>query len=294
MVEKHLIIAPRRIGDAVLSTSIVAYIAHKHPQAEVHVVTSPLSAPLFEGLPNVVRILAVDKQRYSRHWLKIWKRNVGTKWDHVWDLRGSATAYLLRTSHRHIFKGSDEPMPKVKQYEERFGIARLPYPTLIARPEDDARAHEKMGYAEKVLALAPCANWEGKEWPIDRFINLAQALCSEEGYRPMVICAPHERTRAQTLIRALIPYDPIDMTSGQSHLLSVFACFKRSALFVGNDSGLMHMAAASGTPTVGVFGPTPHKIYQPYGERAVSVLAPQGILADLRIESVRQAITALT
>ena len=129
---------------------------------------------------------------------------------------------------------------------------------------------------------------------MDRFITLAQELCGDEGYRPMVICAPHERTRAQTLVRSLIPYEPIDLTSGRAELLAIYACLKRSALFVGNDSGLMHMAAAAGIPTVGVFGPTPHKIYQPYGRRAVSVLAPQGLLADLRVDAVKQAIIALT
>jgi heptosyltransferase-3 len=297
MAVKHLFIAPTRIGDAVLSTSVMAHIIQQTPHASIHVATSTLSAPLFEGFPQVTHLYAVDKQRYARHWLRIWKQYVGIKWDHVWDFRGSALAYILRTKHRHIFKGSDAPIPKVKQYEQCFHIDALPYPRLHARPEDTARADEKIGGqsdTRPILALAPCANWEGKEWPIDRFITLAQELCAESGYRPMVMCAPHERTRAQTLVRALIPHQPIDLTSGSAPLLTVYACLQRSALFVGNDSGLMHMAAAAAIPTVGVFGPTPHKIYQPYGPRAVSVIAPQGLLADLRVDAVKQAILALS
>jgi ADP-heptose:LPS heptosyltransferase len=50
---------------------------------------------------------------------------------------------------------------------------------------------------------------------------------------------------------------------------------RRSALYVGNDSGLMHLAAASGAPTLGLFGPTQDKLYAPWGDRTAVVRTPE-------------------
>jgi ADP-heptose:LPS heptosyltransferase len=58
-------------------------------------------------------------------------------------------------------------------------------------------------------------------------------------------------------------------------LLQAQALLERAALFVGNDSGLMHMAAAAGTPTLGLFGPTDESIYGPFGPRSLAVRGPR-------------------
>ena len=55
----------------------------------------------------------------------------------------------------------------------------------------------------------------------------------------------------------------------------VGACFSRVRLYVGNDSGLMHLAAAAGAPTIGLFGPTADAIYAPWGPKAVTVRVPR-------------------
>ena len=58
---------------------------------------------------------------------------------------------------------------------------------------------------------------------------------------------------------------------GQTDLLTAYACFERCALYVGNDSGLMHLAAASGMPTLGLFGPSKVELYGPWGANAAAV-----------------------
>ncbi len=73
-----------------------------------------------------------------------------------------------------------------------------------------------------------------------------------------------ERPEALRLIEA-IPYERrIDLV-GRLNLLEAFACLKRTAFYVGNDSGLMHLAAAAGVPTLGLFGPSPETLYAPWG-----------------------------
>ena len=64
----------------------------------------------------------------------------------------------------------------------------------------------------------------------------------------------------------------------------VGACFERVSLYIGNDSGLMHLSAASGSPTLGLFGPTPDGRYDPWGNNTAQVRGPRSreeILADL-------------
>jgi ADP-heptose:LPS heptosyltransferase len=63
--------------------------------------------------------------------------------------------------------------------------------------------------------------------------------------------------------------------SGRVDLLTAFACVKRARLFIGNDSGAMHLAAASGCPTIGLFGPSDERLYAPWGEHTRVVRGPR-------------------
>ena len=90
----------------------------------------------------------------------------------------------------------------------------------------------------------------------------------------------------------------IDLVGGLE-LPEVAAVMARCALFVGNDSGLMHLAAATGIPTVGLFGPTPASEYAPVGARALAVLAkgppgaaPMGALPATRVAEQAKALLA--
>jgi heptosyltransferase III len=87
------------------------------------------------------------------------------------------------------------------------------------------------------------------------------------GARVVVLAAAHERPQAAPVLDALPAARRIDLV-GRVDLLTASAVLRRAALFVGNDSGLMHLAAASGTPTLGLFGPSPAARYAPWGPRA--------------------------
>jgi heptosyltransferase III len=285
-VRDILFIAPTRIGDAVLASSVLRYLLSVEPTARVTIITSPLAAPLFEGYPLLARLITVHKETYNRHWLRLWRATIGTRWHAVWDMRNSILSYTLRTATRHTYTKPRLIAPKVKQYEAVFGIRALPYPMLWPRPEDTAAAHALMPEGTRYLILAPIANWAPKEWPMEHYISLAHTLLTTAcaGYRPVIICAGHEREKALPLLTSLADFSPVDLTTGGAHLLTIYACMQRAHGFIGNDSGLMHMAAAAGIPTLGLFGPTPHEIYQPWGENASYTHAET--LSDLRPETV--------
>jgi ADP-heptose:LPS heptosyltransferase len=124
-----------------------------------------------------------------------------------------------------------------------------------------------------VIGLGPTANWDGKIWPAERFAALFRGL--EErfpGARPAVFGGPGpgERDCAGALL-TLLP-GATDLV-GCLSLPEAAACLARCMIFVGNDSGLMHLAAAAGVPTLGLFGPTPASEYAPSGRSTAAVLA---------------------
>lgn len=99
-------------------------------------------------------------------------------------------------------------------------------------------------------------------------MKLITKIRSNEGLLPsahvLLIGAPGERQAAQAVIDA-VPKSDRTVIFGEEDLLTVQACLQRSALYIGNDSGLMHMAAAAGIHTLGLFGPSRPENYAPYG-----------------------------
>lgn len=295
--DRILFIAPTRIGDAVLASALLRHIEATQPQAKVTIATSELSAPLYEAYPLLEKLIPLKKKKYSGHWFDLLKQVVGTCWHSVWDMRGSATPYVLRTKHRHRFRGCDDPIPKVEQYAAQLHTGKLPYPGLWTSASHRADALAAMPDGSQYLVLAPTANFAGKEWPMEQYIALAQQLLREGGscsdWRPVIISAAHERPRAVELVNALAAFRPVDLTHGTLPLLSVYACMQRAHGFVGNDSGLMHMAAAAAIPTLGLFFITPAAIYGPYGLRTRAVVEPSKQPANLSVARVAQEFDQL-
>lgn len=292
-----LLIAPTRIGDAVLATALLRHIAATQPGAQVTIATSALAAPLFEGYPLLHALIRMPKKALHLHWLDLLREVGGTRWSTVWDLRGSLTSYLLRTDTRHLFRGSDLPVPRVQQYAYELGLDPLPYPTLWMREANRAQAKAMLPEGSRYLVLAPAAGHASKEWPLHEYTALAQKLLDEGGpctdWRPVIICAGHERERVLPLVEALARYRPVDLTRGALPLLSVYGCLTRAHGFIGNDAGPMHMAAAAGIPTLGLFGPSNAVTYQPWGHRTAFVAAEGNGMAQLSTETVASAFADL-
>ncbi len=125
-----------------------------------------------------------------------------------------------------------------------------------------------------MLAIGPAANWRGKQWRAERFAELVLRLTAGDGPLPRapvaVLAAGHERGQAEPLLDAIPADRRIDLV-GRVDLLTAAAVLRGCALFIGNDTGLMHIAAACGTPTLGLFGPSPSRQYAPWGPRTAFV-----------------------
>jgi ADP-heptose:LPS heptosyltransferase len=143
------------------------------------------------------------------------------------------------------------------------GMSPPPAPHVWLRPEHLQEAQTLILPTVPVLALAPAANWIGKQWSPSSFATLATRFLEKREAKIALFAAPHERASIQPVVDA-IPQDKCIDLIGELSLLEIAACLKQCQAFVGNDSGLMHVAAAVGTPTMGLFGPSDDRMYAPY------------------------------
>jgi lipopolysaccharide export system permease protein len=274
---KILFITANRIGDAVLSTGLLAWLIGRYPDAAITLACGPVAQDLFRAAPNVERLIVMRKQKRHGHWIALWRACWPTRWDLIVDLRNSLVSRLLRAKKRAYRPAHKSDRHRVEDNAKALNLVPPPAPLLwfdsIAL--DTARA--RVGDAAPILALGPAANWPAKQWPIERFVLLARALTAPEGpllgAKILLAAAAHEREQLQPFYDAFPPERLID-TVGLD-LLSVGACLQKAALFIGNDSGLMHMAAAAGVPTLGLFGPGFEKVYGPWGPRTAVVRTPE-------------------
>ena len=269
-----LFVTATRIGDAVLSTGLLSYLIDRHPTARLTIATGPVAAPLFEAVPQLERLEVIEKLRWSADWLPFYAAVASRRWALVVDLRGSALAWLLWAGERRVMAKGDIREHRVRQLGRLFQLDPPPSPRLWTAPHHERAASALIPPGAPVLAIGPAANWRGKEWRAERFAALAQRLTAMDGLLPgarvAVLAAAHERRQAEPLLATIPFHRQIDLV-GKVDLLVVAAALRRCALFIGNDTGLMHMAAASGTPTLGLFGPSPIDQYAPWGRHAMSV-----------------------
>jgi len=278
-----LFVTATRIGDAVLSTGLLSHLIERHPGARLTIAAGPAAAPLFEAVPRLERCIIVEKQRWSMHWLSLLARTFGRRWDLVVDLRGSALAWILRAGERRVMAKGNAWEHRVRQLGRLFELDPPPAPVLWTGPRHERAAEALLPAGAPVLAIGPAANWRGKQWHAERFVALARRLTAPDGPLPgagiAVLAAGHEREQAAPLLAAVPPGRAIDLV-GRTDLLTAAAVLRRCALFVGNDTGLMHIAAASGTPTLGLFGPSPVEQYAPWGRctEAVRTTVPNEMM----------------
>jgi ADP-heptose:LPS heptosyltransferase len=270
-----LFVTATRIGDAVLSTGLLDHLLRTHPGARITVACGPAAAGVFARMPGLERLIVVTKQPWSRHWLGLWAQVAFTRWDLVVDLRASALAWMVPARRRLTGKGGRRPGHRLSHIGALMGLAPPPLPVAWTAPQDEARAAALLP-GGPWLVVGPTANWAGKVWPADRFVEVARALVAPDGALAgagiAVLGGPGVEERAMAApVLAAFPA-AVDLV-GSLALPEVAAVLRRAALFLGNDSGLMHLAAAAGTPTIGLFGRSSAAEYGPSGPRAVAVEA---------------------
>lgn len=295
---KVLFIGWTRLGDAILGNAMLDHIVREAPGAKVTVVTGPIPAGVYHAAPNVEQVYVVRKESYSRHWWHLWRAMWGTKWDYVIDLKSSALAYFLRAKHRHVFREPAKEVMKIQQMEQCFGLPPVLHAAVWPNDDDAAKANNLINGDGPFIALGATAANTFKAWPVENFIELAEQLLEEgglfAGHKVLVFGAPGEETQTAPVVAAL-GERAIDL-SGKLSPAESAAAMARAKIFIGNDSGLMHMACALDVPAVALFGPTKDWVYGPSipASRTVRARPYDELIKGLEGQMQRSHLTEIT
>ncbi len=160
----------------------------------------------------------------------------------------------------------------------------------LDREEIDRARHffEQEGLTRDVVAVAPGASDDLKRWPVAHFARLCRYLAEDLGTAVLVLCGPQEAKLLHELDARTRGLPQVEIVQNL-HLGRAAALLAQCVLYLGNDSGLTHLAAAVGTPVVVLFGPTVPYLYPPHGLRSQVVTSgiacpyrPQRPLGDPR------------
>ena len=132
------------------------------------------------------------------------------------------------------------------------------------------------------LAVHPGSGSPAKNWPLERFAAVARGLCGAHPW--LLVRGPAEEALPR-------PSGAVEADGWPLRVLG--AALSRAGLFLGNDSGVAHLAAAAGTRTLALFGPTDPAQWAPVGPAVATLRAPGGVLDDLAVEPVEEAARAL-
>lgn len=302
-----LIVPYMWIGDFVRCHSVVRVLKARWPNRPVDLLTSALCAPILDYLPGVRKGIVCDLPRRSLP--------LGQYWELARTIRaeGYGTALVMLRTWKSALAPFLAGIPERTGFvgEARFGLindlrfgernlermidvcgslalpkgAMLPadWPVPEIRvPADELDAWRTRsglsGVRRPAVAFAPGAVGPGKAWPAEHYAALAKQLAAA-GKSVWVLGGPNEKPLAQR-IAAGAGTGVHDLTG--TDLRNAILALKAADAAVTNDSGLMHISAALGTPTVAIFGPTSPRLWGPLNPLAAILEPPGAVPADIK------------
>jgi lipopolysaccharide heptosyltransferase I len=166
----------------------------------------------------------------------------------------------------------------------------VPIPALAERRMDEFLGEQGVKRHDLLVAINPGAGRDNKRWPVAHFRRLADRLAQEPDVRVLLLWGPDEIHMARQIRDGL---HPRAILAPPTDLHELAALLRRSALMVANDTGPLHLAAALGTASVGLFGPTRAERNGPYGPRGRGLQSPDGTMAGLDPQVAIDAALAL-
>ena len=292
---RHLVVTLSNIGDLVMTTPVIEALHERFPGDAIDIVADRRSSALLEATPYLGTIYHRDKRAGFTEQLALLRRLRRQRYATVVDLRTPFWPWLLRAGQRFVKPRRSKKTHAVEQHfeaVERLLPAHTAGPQrLYLDPSATAAAAQKLAAlpGSHWLALAPGANWPGKRWPVSRYEALANHLANE--FDGLIVLGSQDDIE-RPFNSAEINLPVVDL-SGHTSLPEVAAVLAQAGAFVGNDSGIGHIASAMQCPCLTVFGPGDPPRYRPWGDNATIIQTPNTDLARLEVDDVAAALTRL-
>lgn len=303
-----LLIKPSSLGDIVHGLPALSALRRRFPHAHISWLVKQEWAEILDGHPDLTDVIAAEF--YWHSWPRLVAKLRRAKYDLVLDLQGLLRSGLLTwltgASTRVGFAAGREgspwwysdrvnlPVPEVLPWRQipmhavdRNLVLAAHVGADITKPafrfpdfsEEAERMDRKLRalgveQGEPLIAVAPVDRNRLRSWPLERFSEAALQLVKMGAGRIVLIATAGQQDMLQPLIEKL-PSGLVNLV-GQTTIRELAVILRRVQLLLANDSAPLHIAAAMGTPVIGLFGPTSIARARPFGEghRALRVELP--------------------
>lgn len=297
-----------QLGDFVISTGALREIRHRFPDAHITLIVTSPNKGLAETCPFVDEVVVYDNFFFRRlrgdrglrlgHEVRSIAHLRNLRFDLGIDLRSDLLSIIpmffsgarIRFARRGRGGGfllthvARNPRCIRSEVEKTFLIAEavgvevrdkslyLPVKEEDSRFVDDYLKRKKVARDKTLVVMAPCAHWVWRAWPPGKFAELCRRLVEKFGL-PILLIGTNEEGE---VIRGIVEQagKGVVNTAGEFTLAQVIALISKCGMFVGNDSGMIHIAAAFRKPQVQLFGPGPPESFGHYYDGAKVVLGP--------------------
>lgn len=324
--DRLLVVRLGAVGDVLRAIPAVHAIRRAFPRIHLAWIVEDLSSPLLEEHPDIDRVVRFPRRELSaieRPWLasghlrRLRDEIRSQRYTVVLDLQASfksgLLAFLSGAARRvgfspvhcremsFLFTNEWVRLPTrwLNRVERNLELAKAlgapaddPQLPLPERPEEGEQAaallERLLPAGAPAVLISPGASRRQayKMWPAAHYARFAALLSREHGVRPIVVWGPGEEGLARSVVAAS---EGGALVAPPTGLRLLAALLRRSALFVGADTGPMHLAWAVGCPVVALFGPTDPRLNAPLGQGHVVLRAAHGRMEDLGPEEVLAA-----
>ncbi len=278
-MKKILVFSFSFIGDAVLSTAVIRPLRNHFSYVHITFLVGPSAFDLLNNDPQIDATFVYDnrgKHSGLKGRMKLITSLRREKYDLVVNLRDSFTARCIGAEHWGLVRG-DSQRHAVTRYLEvlsKHGVDTTDaYPNLQLTEAEYAVADSYLSNAghtseRKLIGIHPGGNWEYKLWSTEKYAQLANTLSKENNASILLFGGPNER-KLQAQVAGLMRTPPTLVET--SNLRELAALIAACDVYIGNDTGPMHIAASVNTPVVALFGSTNYIRSGPYGDKHVVV-----------------------
>jgi len=274
-MKKILVFSFSFIGDAVLSMAVIQPLRTHFPDAHITFLVGPRAFDLLATDPQLDTTLVYDNRGEHANWkgrIKLIQTLRHQKFDLVVNLRDSLTARCIGTEHWGMPRRNSKRHAVTRYLEvlRRHNVDITdahPRLQLTEEERDNAQrflAKKGIGPEKRVIGIHPGGNWEYKLWDAKNYAHVARLLAQKLNAAILLFAEPNE-PEPQNKDPDMINRSPILVKTG--NLRNLAALISACDLYIGNDTGPMHIAAAVDTPVVALFGSTNHHRSGPYGEK---------------------------
>ncbi len=290
-IKKILCIKPRGIGDIILSTIVLDNLIYYFPSAKIDYLTEEFAKSVVDNNPLINKVLTMNKadfflkpvlkvrkEKYDLvldFWSNPWTAQItilsGAKYRVGFAYRGRKYAYnILATSGRGEHHSAEHNLELLKVLDIPV-ISKHIYYFVFEREENTGKIflEKNIPHGYSVVGIIPSGGWASKRCDKEKWVEICKTVSEKYKTKFIILWGPGDEEDAYFINNSLPEHT---VMAPKTNLTAMAGIIKNCSLIIANDSGPLHMAAAIGVPTIGLFGPTDPKKHGPYSDGSAYVI----------------------